>query len=60
MINLKPITSENDDEICGLKADKSLVRHNEGSLADAFVYTVEYGNTPTIKKQLRINNGAFF
>jgi len=48
MINLKPITSKNDDEICRLKADKSLVRHNEGSLADAFVYTVEYGNTPIV------------
>ena len=46
MINLKPVTSKNDDEICNLKADSKLVRHNEGSLADAFVYTTEYGQTP--------------
>ena len=48
MINLKPITSKNDDEICGLKADRALVRHNEGSLADAFVYWVEYGKSPIV------------
>jgi len=48
MVNLKPITSKNDDEICGLKADRNLVRHNEGSLADAFVYTIEYGTTPIV------------
>jgi len=48
MIKLQPITSKNDGEICKLKADKNLVRHNEGSLADAFVYWTEYGNAPIV------------
>ncbi|MCL2376960.1 MAG: GNAT family N-acetyltransferase [Defluviitaleaceae bacterium] len=48
MINLQPITSKNDDEICGLKADGSLVRHNEGSLADAYVYWAEHGSAPIV------------
>ena len=48
MINLQPITSKNDDEICKLKADKNLVRHNEGSLADAYIYWAEHGNSPIV------------
>jgi len=48
MINLRPITSKNDAEICDLRADSTLVRHNEGSLADAFVYWAEYGIAPIV------------
>ena len=48
MINLKPITTKNDVEICELKADNTLVRHNEGSLADAYAYWVEYGTSPIV------------
>ena len=46
MINLKPITSKNIDEICDLKADRALVVNNEGSLAEAYAYWVEFGNAP--------------
>jgi len=48
MINLKPITTKNVDEISELKADRSLVVHNEGSLADAFAYWTEYGRSPIV------------
>ena len=48
MINLKLITSKNIDEICELKADRSLVVNNEGSLAEAYAYWVEYGDSPLV------------
>jgi len=48
MINLKPITTKNVDEISELKADRSLVVNNEGSLADAFAYWAEYGKPPIV------------
>jgi len=48
MINLKPITSKNIDVICELKADRSLVVNNEGSLAEAYAYWVEYGEAPIV------------
>ena len=48
MINLKPITTNNVDEICELKADRTLVVDNTGSLADAFAYWSEYGDAPIV------------
>ena len=48
MINLKPITLKNVDDIIALKADRKLVLHNEGSIADAFAYWVERGYPPII------------
>ena len=48
MINLKKITTANVDEIVALKADKKLVYHNEGSLADSFAYWTEYGYPPIV------------
>jgi len=48
MINLKPITSKNADEICNLKADRNLVADNTGSLADAYTYWVDYNSPPIV------------
>jgi len=46
MINLRPITSKNVDDVCELKADSNFVASNQGSLADAFAYWTEYGTSP--------------
>jgi len=48
VINLRTITTKNVDEVCELKADRSLVVNNEGSLAEAFAYWAEYGKPPMV------------
>ena len=48
MVTLRKITLQNVDDIIALKADRKLVLHNEGSLADAFAYWSERGYPPLV------------